>query len=175
MQHQNALSLEAVQDEPVPFEFVVPLTAEELGREPLVSLTPVRVEGEVSRIEQGYALDAHIAYGGELECSRCLQAYPFEADEDFSIVLCPRGPLGDEVALEKDDLDVSFYDDTVVPVAPIVEERIQMLVPMKPLCREDCKGLCPQCGQDRNTGVCGCVAETADPRWEALRALKKKV
>ena len=174
MQHQNTLSLEAVHDDPVAFEFVVPFSAETLGREPLVSLTAVRVEGEVSRIEKGYALDAHIAYGGELECSRCLAAYPFEADEAFSIVLCPRGPQGDEVALEKDDLDVSFYDDTVVPVAPIVEERIQMLVPMKPLCREDCKGLCPECGQDRNVGVCGCVAEIADPRWEALKALKQK-
>ncbi len=175
MQHTNTISLETISDEPVGFDFVLPISAESLDREPLLSLSPVRVAGEVSRIEKGYALDARVAYGGELECSRCLAAYPFAVDEAFSIVLCPRGPLGeDEIALEKGDLDVSFYDDPVLPVAPIVEERIQMLVPMKPLCREDCKGLCPQCGEDWNVKGCGCVVEIADPRWEALKALKKK-
>ncbi|MGH9398787.1 MAG: YceD family protein, partial [Thermoanaerobaculia bacterium] len=136
MQHLNTLSLEAVLDEPVGFEFVLPFSVEAIDREPLVSLSPVRVAGEVMRIEKGYALEARLAYAGELECSRCLAAYPFAVDEAFAVVLCPRGPQGkDEIALEKDDLDVSFYDDPVVPLAPIVEERIQMLVPMKPLCR----------------------------------------
>ena len=175
MQHVNTLSLEVVLDEPVAFEFVLAFSIEAIDREPLVSISPVRMAGDVMRIEKGYALEARLAYSGELECSRCLAAYPFAVDEQFAIVLCPRGPQGgDEIALEKDDLDVSFYDDSVVPLAPIVEERIQMLVPMKPLCREDCKGLCPQCGLDRNVRGCGCVIETADPRWEPLKALKQK-
>jgi uncharacterized protein len=175
MQNLNTISLDAVLDEPVAFEFAFPFPVEALDREPLVSLSPVRVAGEVSRIEKGYTLDARLAYEGELECSRCLAAYPFSVDEAFSIVLCPRRPQGkEEIELEKDDLDVSFYDDPVVPIAPIVEERIQMLVPMKPLCREDCKGLCLRCGEDRNVRECGCAEKTADPRWGALKALKQK-
>lgn len=175
MQHRDTISLEGVLDEPVAFEFVLPFAVDAIDREPLVSLSPVRAAGEVSRIEKGYALDARIAYEGELECSRCLAAYPFAVDDAFSIVLCPRGPQGaDEIALEKDDLDVSFFDDPVLPIAPIVEERIQMQVPMKPLCREDCKGLCPHCGRDQNQEACGCVAEITDPRWEVLKALKQK-
>jgi uncharacterized protein len=175
MEHRNVISLDAVLDEPVAFEFTQPVALAAIDREPLLSLTPVRVTGEVSRIERGYALDARLSYGGELECSRCLAAYPFVVDDAFSIVLCPRKPSGDEeVSLEKGDLDVSFYDDPAVPVEPIVEERIQILMPMKPLCREDCKGLCPQCGEDWNARECGCVAETADPRWDALKALKQK-
>jgi uncharacterized protein len=47
-----------------------------------------------------------------------------------------------------------------------------MAVPMKPLCREDCRGLCPTCGEDLNVTACGCAAEAADPRWEALRLLR---
>jgi len=175
MEHRNLLSLDAVLDEPVGFEFTLPVAVKAIDREPLLSLTPVRVSGEVSRIERGHALDARLSYEGELECSRCLAAYPFAVDDAFSIVLCPRKPSGDEeVALEKDDLDVSFYDDPSVPVEPIVEERIQILLPMKPLCREDCKGLCPQCGEDWNVRACGCVIEMADPRWDALKALKQK-
>ena len=50
-----------------------------------------------------------------------------------------------------------------------------MAVPMKPLCREDCQGLCPECGKDLNLGPCAGAHETVDPRWEALRALKEKV
>ena len=175
MQHPHTISLEAILEEPAAFEFVLPISAQELGREPLLSLSPVRTSGEVSRIEKGYALDARLAYEGELECSRCLAAYPFAVDEAFSVVLCPRGAHGEEeIALEKGDLDASFYDDPVVPIDPLIEERIQMQVPMKPLCREDCKGLCPRCGEDWNLKGCGCVLETSDPRWEALKALKQK-
>jgi uncharacterized protein len=89
-------------------------------------------------------------------------------------VLLPRRPAVDgEVALQKNDLDVSFYDDPTVPVVPIAEERVQMAIPMKPLCREDCKGLCPRCGQDRNVLTCNCSLEETDPRWDALRALRR--
>lgn len=175
MQQPDTISLEAVLDEPLAFDFDLAFPLEALDREPLLSLSRVRAAGEVSPIEGGYALNARIAYSGELECSRCLAAYPFSVDEAFSIVLCPRGPQGaEETALEESDLDVSFYGEPVVPVAPLVEERIQMLVPMKPLCREDCKGLCPQCGEDGNVRGCGCAAGSVDPRWEALKALKQK-
>src|SRR5215470_13752159 len=112
MEHRNVISLDAVLDEPLAFEFTQPVALAAIDREPLVSLTPVRVSGEVSRIERGYALDARLSYSGELECSRCLAAYPFAVDDAFSIVLCPRRRAGsEEVSLEKEDLDVSFYDD----------------------------------------------------------------
>ncbi len=136
--------------------------------------SPVKLTGEVSRIEKGFSLDAQMDYSGRLECSRCLASYPFENSEDFSLVLRKRPALGsEEVALRSEELDEFFYDDPVVSVEPIAEERIQMAVPMKPLCREDCRGLCPRCGQDLNVTAYGCVVETEDPRWEVLRVLKK--
>jgi uncharacterized protein len=72
--------------------------------------------------------------------------------------------------LGKDEIDVSEYEDGKVAVAPIAEEQVQMAIPMKPLCREECLGLCPQCGKDRNLAPCGCGDEAADPRWAALQA-----
>jgi len=74
--------------------------------------------------------------------------------------------------LEKSDLDAYFYEEPSVPVLPIVEERIQLAVPMKPLCSAECRGLCPQCGAELNSGPCGCESETTDPRWEALKVLR---
>jgi DUF177 domain-containing protein len=172
----DSLSLEAVLDEPVRFggELAIPLSA--IDREPLLSISPLKISGEVRRIEGGYTLDAELVYSGELECSRCLAGYPFQEDEAFSLVLYPRtGAQAPEVELSPRDLDVHLYDDPVVPLAPLAEERVQMALPMKPLCRPDCKGLCPSCGKDLNLGACGCTHETIDPRWEALKALKEKV
>ena len=172
----ESLPLESVLDEPVRFggELAVPVSA--IDREPLLGLSPLRISGEVRRIEGGYALEAELVYSGELECSRCLAGYAFQEDETFSLVLYPRaGAPSPAEELSRGDLDVVLYDDPVVPLAPLAEERVQMALPMKPLCKADCKGLCPSCGKDLNLGACACTRETIDPRWEALKALKEKV
>ncbi len=174
MKRPNTLSLEGVRDEPVPFAFELSFTPAALDREPLVEISPVRLEGRVGRVEGGYSLEAELSYRGRLECSRCLAAYPFETDEQFSLLLYKRAPvLSEELALQKDDLDIYFYEEPSIAVAPIAEERIQMAVPMKPLCREDCRGLCPHCGDDLNLATCGCNVRPIDPRWNALAELKK--
>jgi uncharacterized protein len=147
-----------------------------IDREPLLALSPLNMSGEVSRIEGGYALDARLVYDGQLECSRCLSPYPFREDETFTLVLYPRNAASsEERELSREDLDAMFYDEPVVPLRPIAEERVQMALPMKPLCKPDCRGLCSECGKDLNLGACACVRETVDPRWEALKALKEKV
>jgi uncharacterized protein len=186
MKQPNTLSLDAVSDVPLPFVFELFFSTERLDREPLLEISPVRLEGEISRIEKGFAFEALIAYEGRLECSRCLASYPFETREDFSLILTKlatavrrrhsgagASAIGEEIPLEGEDLNEYFYDEPVISVAPIAEERIQMAVPMKPLCREDCRGLCPRCGGDWNVTDCGCALESADPRWEVLRNLKK--
>lgn len=176
MTREESLSLDTVLDEPVRFggELAVPVAA--IDREPLVSLSPLQISGEVRRIEGGYSLEAELVYSGELECSRCLAPYTFQEDEVFSLVLYPRARVSsEEVELASKDLDVLYYTEPVVPLAPIAEERVQMALPMKPLCKPDCLGLCPMCGSDRNLGACACAPDTIDPRWEALKALKEKV
>ena len=169
-----SFQLEAVLDEPLSFDFEVPFAREELDREPLVAVRPARIAGEVSRVDGGHSLTASLAWDGRLECSRCLAPYDFSHQEDFSLMLYPRKPISEpDLSLDREDLDAYFYDDPNVPVAPIVEERIQMAIPMKPLCREDCLGLCFQCGADRNVTRCDCVVEFIDPRWKPLELLKK--
>lgn len=171
---EAVISLDTILEDPVPFEAEIAFSLAEIDREPLLELAPVRFEGTVSRIERGFALDGELGYGGRLECSRCLAAYPFETEERFSLVLTKRPTaLEKEIDLERGDLDVSFYDEAEVPLAPIAEERIQMAIPMKPLCHEDCRGLCAGCGADLNTEACRCAPTAVDPRWEALRGLSR--
>jgi DUF177 domain-containing protein len=172
MKRPYRVDLQAVREEPVELSFEMPFSLEALDREPLVDISPVRLTGTLSRMEGGFALDARTAFEGKLECSRCLTAYPFAVDEPFSFVLVRRDAGSPDVReLSSDDLDVAFYDGEELDVAPIAEERVQMSIPMKPLCREDCAGLCPSCGADRNLGPCGCAADEADPRWAALAKL----
>jgi uncharacterized protein len=169
MKHPDHITLDAVLEEPVPFVFELPLSLEALDREPLLEISPVRLEGTISRIEGGFAMEARCAFRGKLECSRCLTAYSFATEEPFSIVLYRRTPgAPDSRELSRDDLDVSFYEGDTVAATPIAEERVQMAIPMKPLCREDCLGLCPRCGTDRNLAPCGCVPEAGDLRWAPL-------
>ena len=172
----GTLSLDAVLDEPLRFAETISVPVSALDREPLLSITPLEMSGEVSRIDGGYALSGQLVYGGELECSRCLSAYPFQEDEAFSLLMYPRRPAAaEETELAPEELDALFYDEPTVALAPIAEERVQVALPMKPLCRPDCQGLCAGCGNDLNLGPCGCAHESVDPRWEALKALREKV
>jgi uncharacterized protein len=172
---RGTISLDAVLDEPLRFAETLSIPAPAIDREPLLAITPLEMSGEVSRIDGGYALSGQLVYGGELECSRCLSPYPFREDEAFSLLLYPRRPAsGEETELAREELDALFYDEPIVALAPIAEERVQMALPMKPLCRPDCQGLCAECGKDLNLGACGCVHDVVDPRWEALKALKEE-
>jgi uncharacterized protein len=176
MTRPNHIDLSAIDDEPVGFTFEVPFTLESLDREPLLAISPVRLTGTIRRIERGFAVDARHALEGQLECSRCLTAYPFASEEDFSLLLYPRpASLPDVRGLAPEDLDVSYYDGEDLDVEPIAEERVQMAIPMKPLCRDDCAGLCPRCGQDWNRGRCDCTADEGDPRWAALRTVRDAI
>jgi uncharacterized protein len=169
MRHPNHIDLQAVTEDPLAFEFEIPLSLAALDREPLLEISPVRLDGTLSRIEGGFSLDARCGFDGRLECSRCLAPYPFTVDDPFTLVLSPRvAGSSDMPELSRDDLDVYPYDGDSIDVAPIAEERVQMSIPMKPLCREDCQGLCPRCGADRNLGPCGCAVQEPDPRWSAL-------
>jgi len=172
----DALSLDSVLDEPLRFASELSVGLDAIDREPLLAISPLSITGEVVRIEGGYALSSRLVWEGQLECSRCLVAYRFESSEDFGLVLYPRpAEAAEEVELTRGDLDAFFYDEPVVELSPIALERVQMALPMKPLCQPDCKGLCPECGKDLNAGPCACAREAADPRWEALRALREKV
>ncbi len=100
-----SLSLEAVVDEPLRFDFEVPFTVEKLAREPLVAVSPAHIEGEVSRVEGGYSLSARLSWEGKLECSRCLAHYGFTHEEEFSLLLYHRRPVAES------ELSLGAYPD----------------------------------------------------------------
>jgi uncharacterized protein len=79
----------------------------------------------------------------------------------------------EEIELKPGELDVGFFAGEGLEFNDSLRELILMEVPMKPVCRLDCRGLCPQCGANLNAGQCACPVEEADPRWAKLQALKR--
>jgi len=102
-------------------------------------------------------------------CGRCLEEYGWSLAAPFTFVLTPRGPAAVDPVTE--DLALSFYEGKEVDLTPLVYEHVLLALPTRPLCREECVGLCARCGANLNTGPCGCPSLEAVPRLSALREL----
>ena len=108
-------------------------------------------------------------------CGRCLESFPARVDANVDVRLMPRPATGDAIKLGRDDLDVDFYVDDQLDLKRVVETETTLALPMKPLCRDDCRGLCPACGGNRNLVSCACAVATPDPRLAALRDLATRL
>jgi uncharacterized protein len=113
-----------------------------------------------------------------LQCSRCLENFSLEKDVDLNVIL-RRGSV--DSALKDPESDAAqgetvFIESDEIYVGEILLQEILLELPMKPLCREECPGLCPRCGARAGSPECTCLREErSDPRWNALAELKKKL
>ncbi len=173
------LNLEQAFDEPVDLSHDLELSRESLARPELTGLQPISFRGRLQRTDPGFVLTGKMSFSGLVECARCLTDVPFTRTADVSWTFAPshrqrelEGEELEERELLDGDIDITWYDDLQVPFDPLIEEQVQLEIPMKPLCRPDCKGLCPSCGADRNVTACSCV-KPSDERWDALKTLTR--
>ncbi|MDS0524923.1 YceD family protein [Clostridium sp. SHJSY1] len=127
-------------------------------------VSDVEVTGEATSDNEIVVIKAHMKSELELICSRCLEAFIYPVDIDIEERFTIDANLFDEE-------DVTFVDDDVLDIREIVESSIISTLPIKRLCREDCKGLCQSCGVNLNRETCNCNNDDYDPRLEGLRAL----
>ena len=108
-----------------------------------------------------------------LACSRCLEQFGVPCDLAVDLIYLPHSAnRGDgETEIAEDDLSTAFYRDGRIDLVQMVREQFQLALPMKPLCRGDCRGLCPACGSNRNERRCECDTRWHDPRLAALGTL----
>ena len=109
----------------------------------------------------------------ELGCCRCLGSFPWVVGVDVDLLYLPASDNtgAGEVRIEESDLRTAYYRDDQIDLGQLMEEQFQLALPMKPLCRTDCRGLCAVCGGNRNTTACQCVARWDDPRLAVLKDL----
>jgi uncharacterized protein len=116
----------------------------------------------------------HLTGRLDLHCGRCLEGFSTPVETDFDLLLVP-GPwsLGpQEEELSAADLDLDFYLGEVVDLEAILREQIILMLPLKPLCRDNCRGLCPRCGANLNREACNCAVEKTDSPLAELAKLK---
>jgi len=105
-------------------------------------------------------------------CARCLTDYAWSLRAPFEFVLAPSSAQEEDQELDADDLALSFFSGTEIDLEPLCGEQAILALPTRALCAEDCRGLCPVCGGDRNANACNCNDAPPDSRWAALREWK---
>ena len=134
----------------------------------------VVVTARVERVGPTVLLQGRCEAEFVLDCARCLCEVREEVALSFTHVLEQRpdaDELDGDLELEDGDLDVSYIDGPEFDVDDIVREHLLLALPLVPVCRDDCRGLCPSCGANLNAAECRCTAPM-DPRWAKLKALK---
>ena len=137
---------------------------------------PVSLAADVHKDTDRYRLTGRVRAPLDLTCSRCLEAFRLDVDAPFDLQYVPHAENAGEgeVAIEEDDLSTAYYRDEVIDLGQLVREQCYLALPMKPLCSEGCKGLCPTCGTNLNTATCECATTWEDPRLAGLKALLNK-
>lgn len=156
---EEGLSL-SVKEDPAALDLVVPGVR---------FLEPVAVDIFLVEAEQAVLATGRITVPVAFECVRCLREFPAALDIPIStqFVPPPSLPLG-EHPMPSDKAEDYYYRDDGIVLDDLVRQEVLLAVPFNPQCRDDCRGLCAQCGQDLNKGACAC-APPPDPRWAVLR------
>ena len=137
-------------------------------------LAPLRLELTVTREFDHIRVTGQVSTTVRLDCSRCLTEYESPITSAFTVFYSQStdGPQDEEVELTEEDLVAASYAGEEIDFTPVIAEQIIMGIPLKPLCREECQGLCSTCGADLNTSPCDCERAAVSPKFSALRNLK---
>jgi uncharacterized protein len=144
------------------------------GGEDFRVVAPVSLAFDIVKDKRNFRLAGGVRTTIELPCSRCLEAFQGPVDAQFDLRYQPHAPEthDSERQIEEDDLTTAYYENDQIDLGQLMREQFYLALPMKPLCRDDCRGLCPVCGTNLNRGACGCRREWEDPRLAVLRKLK---
>ena len=134
---------------------------------------PVDLQFDIFKDKQQFRLVGSVKTTLELPCSRCLEPFTLPVEQTFDLRYQPHAQnTGEgEREIEEEDLATAYYREGLLDVTDMLREQFQLALPMKPLCRDDCRGLCPECGAALNRTTCGCTPKWEDPRLAPLKGL----
>jgi DUF177 domain-containing protein len=158
------------------YEKVYPPEAFTPDQETFRIVAPVALAFDIDKDKQQFRLAGTVKTTLELPCSRCLEPFTWPVDAAFDLRYQPHTlNTGEgEREIEEDDLSTAFYENDEIDLGQLMREQFYLSLPMKPLCSEACRGLCPQCGMNLNRGTCDCKPDWHDPRLAALKELRTK-
>jgi uncharacterized protein len=148
-------------------------------------LGPLSVKGKAELIEEhrGHGdivddirLRAEFAGKFELLCARCLEPVNEQLKGDFDLIFRPEAADAEagERAITEEETEIGYYGKSGLLLEDAIREQVLLALPGRMLCKDDCQGLCPHCGANRNNAPCSCEESHTDPRWNALAGLAGK-
>ena len=179
------ITLFDLEREPVRFETNFSPRDIDFGQE-VEQLGPLQASGLAELLEEhrgprDVVKDIRLRGGYEglfaVPCARCLDAVEHPVEGEYDLLFRPTGVDADERehALGASETEIGYYQDSSLVVDDVLREQVLLSLPAKTLCREECKGLCPRCGANRNTDSCSCEEVPADARWSALGDLRSRL
>jgi uncharacterized protein len=147
---------------------------------------PIETSGRADLVEEHHGkhkviqdirVKGRLATSLEVSCARCLEPISENVKRDFDLLYRPQGSDAgrDEISVTDAEAEIGYYEGQGVLLEDVVREQVLLAVPLKVTCRENCKGLCPQCGRNLNEGLCDCTVEIEEPRWAALKDIRSKL
>ncbi len=152
----------------------------------LLQKAPLKAAGRAQLIEEHHGkhqrikdirVSGELSTALELPCARCLEPVIQEVKRKFDLLYRPLGVDAgrEEMSITGAEAEVSYYKGEGLLLEDAVLEQVLLAVPLKAICREDCKGLCPHCGANQNVEQCSCSEPMEDPRWTALKDIRSKL
>jgi uncharacterized protein len=110
-------------------------------------------------------------------CARCVEPVEIPLAADYDLIFRPVGADSEapERSITAPETEIGYYQKDSLLLEDVLREQVLLSLPVRTLCKPDCKGLCPRCGENRNTSACHCDENQSDPRWEALAGLRGRI
>jgi uncharacterized protein len=149
-------------------------------------LKPIGSQGRAELIEEHHGkhqklqdirLVGDLSVSLELNCARCLEPVVRDITKSFDLLYRPLGSDAgrEEVTVTQAEAEIGYYQGDGLLLEDVLREQVLLSVPLKVVCSEECKGLCPRCGRNLNNEGCDCAEPVPDPRWQALKDIKKSL
>jgi DUF177 domain-containing protein len=179
------IEIEELELHPVDFREEFSPGAIDLGGE-VRQRTPLRSEGRADLVEEHHGkrkvvqdirLKGKLDTSLEVPCARCLEPVVYQVDRSFDLLYRPLGTDAghEELSITDAEAEIGYYQGESLLLEDALREQVLLAMPLKMVCREDCKGLCPHCGTNLNESQCSCAEQMEDPRWAALKEIRDKL
>jgi uncharacterized protein len=171
--------------QPVDFDQEFAPGAIDMGPE-VAQKSPLHAAGRAQLVEEhrgkhktlrDIRLNGELRASLELPCARCLEPVAQEVEHKFDLLYRPLGADAgkEELSVTGAEAEIGYYQGEGLLLEDALREQVLLALPLKVICREDCKGLCPHCGTNLNVAQCSCAEPADDPRWSALKEIRSKL
>jgi uncharacterized protein len=179
------IEVEELERHPIDFREELPPGALDFGPD-AKQTTALKTAGRAQLVQEHHGkhqiindirLEGEFSTSLELVCARCLEPVIEKVGRRFDLLYRPQGADAgkEEMSVTAAEAEVSYYQGEGLLLEEVIREQVLLAVPLKAICREDCKGMCPYCGKNLNLEQCSCSGAVEDPRWSSLKDLRSKM